>query len=104
MSNLNLTIFTAAGALPNSQVEMSFPIITTNGTTFSGVLTWTASGESSKNIVSIAAYGEFSPFDCIQCTIQWIPTRFNVMVNVTNQTIIVDPLETLETNDLDKNR
>lgn len=99
---LDLTIFIAQGLLPNSPDQIRFPILKTNKTASSGVLTWAASGYLFVNVVSIAANGYYKPYDSIQCTIDWAPTTFNISVNATSQTIVVDPLETQTQNEFDR--
>ena len=93
-SSLSLTTFTASGSLPNLGDFFYFPVVLTNQSTIDGVLTWVASYENDRSMLSIASNGYYDAFDTLQCEVQWSPTLFHVDVNVTNQTIMIQPQDT----------
>ena len=102
-SNVELNIWVASGALPNSDLDddyITFPIVQSNQTS-DGFLTWAATSKNSLNYVSIAAEGEsYFSFNSIQCLIDFVLTNFSVTVNVTSSTIKVIPLNTIPSESL----
>ena len=98
-SDISLDVLLARGKLPNSNDddnEISFPLVLTNQTSNPGILTWGADFKNNIGIAAIAASDPYGPFNKIQCTINFIQTNFSVGVNVTNSTIIVEPVNTLD--------
>lgn len=75
------------GTLPNSvpgQVE-DYPLA--SGTTTNNFLAWSALSNAGQNILAVAGTGNYKMFDKMQCTVDFLPTRFAVHVNVTNSII-----------------
>lgn len=101
-TNLTLKVFSAQGTLPNSTTEYTFPIILSNQTRTQGLLTWAATSDNGRGLISLAAIEFYEMYDQIQCEVTWTPTIFDVTVNYTNKNISVKSREPLaRTNELD---
>ena len=101
-TNLILSVFSAQGTLPNSTTEYTFHIVLSNQTRTQGLLTWAATSDSGRGLISLAAIEFYEMYDQIQCEVTWTPTIFDVTVNYTNKNISVKSREPLaQTNEFD---
>jgi len=92
------------GLLPNSVPNNPeyYPSITwysdTNLTTGPHILGWAAVSNpnaSERNMLAIAAGAPYAPLNLTQCSLAFTPRAFSVAVNVTEQSILVTPLNEL---------
>ena len=90
-SNIDLQWTTTHGTLPDSQTEIEIPVLLNNNISYEGVLTWAASTGKNQSVVSIAALDLYSPFDKIQCNIDWTVTDFIITMDLIDLTIYVQP-------------
>ena len=85
-------VWAIAGYLPNSVPgnSESYPVFTwsTEGEEF---LAWSAVVNEGKNMIAITTTEKFKSFNQTQCVVTFLPTNFNVVVDLSTQVIVVTP-------------
>ena len=98
-----LSTYLAEGYLPNSIMGAPeyFPVISWRKD-YKSLATWAAIVTAGRNMVAVAVGNDrYQELDKIQCEVFFVPTAFNVTMNRSQHSIIVEPQSSITAHDVD---